>query len=73
MSDHRKTTAAQREAQKAFKETKPKTALSDHGIAQKAFDENRERLKAERLAREAESSRRNDQGKLVELGLKAGK
>lgn len=41
------------EARKAFKEIKAKSAMTDHDMAQKTFDENRERLKAERLAREA--------------------
>ena len=49
----RKRSAAEREAEKAFKKVDTKTAVSDKGREQKAFDENRERLKAERLAREA--------------------
>jgi hypothetical protein len=44
---------AEREARKAFKEIEAKSAMTDHEKAQKAFDENRERLKAERLARDA--------------------
>ncbi|MGJ4880755.1 MULTISPECIES: hypothetical protein [unclassified Bradyrhizobium] len=47
----RKPTAAVREAQKAFKPAEP--TRSDYEKAQSAFDQNRERLKAERLAREA--------------------
>jgi hypothetical protein len=31
----------------------PKKAMTEHELAQKAFSKNRERLKAERLAREA--------------------
>ena len=46
-------TAAVREARKAFKEVDVTKALSEHQIKDKAFSENRERLKAERLAREA--------------------
>ena len=38
---------------KAFREVGAKTAMSDLEIAQIAFSQNRERLKAERLAREA--------------------
>ena len=49
----RKRSAAEREAEKAFKKVEIKTALSDQEKAQKAFDANRKRLKAERLAREA--------------------
>ena len=45
--------SAEREARKAFREVGAKTAMSDHEIAQTAFSKNRERLKAERLAREA--------------------
>jgi hypothetical protein len=60
MSDQtygRKTpTAAEREARKVFRQAEAKVAMSDHERAQKAFHENRERLKAERLAREAVSN-----------------
>ena len=52
MSDERKViTPAEQEARKAFKQAE--TEITDHEKAQKAFHENRERLKAERLAREA--------------------
>jgi hypothetical protein len=46
-------TKAEREARKAFRQVDAKQAMTEHGIAQKAFSANRERLKAERLAREA--------------------
>jgi hypothetical protein len=46
-------TKAQREARMAFRQVDAKQALTEHGIAQKTFSANRERLKAERLAREA--------------------
>jgi hypothetical protein len=49
----RPTTKAEREARKAFRQLDAKTAMTEHEIAQKAFADNRERLKAERLAREA--------------------
>jgi hypothetical protein len=49
----RVTTAAEREALKIFGKVKTEKAVSDHEKAQKAFHENRERLKALRLAREA--------------------
>jgi hypothetical protein len=42
-----------REARKAFRQLDAKQAMTEHGIAQKAFSANRERLKAERLMREA--------------------
>jgi hypothetical protein len=51
MMKQKETTAAEREAEKVFK--KIDTAMSDHEKAEKSFDENRQRLKAERLAREA--------------------
>jgi hypothetical protein len=47
------TSSAEREARKAFREVEAAKALTEHEKAQKAFNENRERLKAERLAREA--------------------
>ena len=46
-------TKAEREARKAFRQVDAATAMSEHEIAQAAFSKNRERLKAERLAREA--------------------
>jgi hypothetical protein len=46
-------TPAEREARKAFRQVEAAKAMTDHERAQKAFNENRERLKAERLAREA--------------------
>jgi hypothetical protein len=51
----RQITKAEREARKAFREVEAKKAISDHDLAQKAFYKNKERLKAERLAREAEA------------------
>jgi hypothetical protein len=46
-------TKAEREARKAFRQLDAEKATTEHEIAQKAFSANRERLKAERLAREA--------------------
>jgi hypothetical protein len=46
-------TKAEREARKVFRQDDAKKALTEYETSQKAFDENRERLKAERLAREA--------------------
>jgi hypothetical protein len=46
-------TKAERDARKAFRQVDAETAMTEHEIAQKAFPTNRERLKAERLAREA--------------------
>ena len=48
-------TPAEREARRVFAAAEAKKAMSDHEKAQKAFHENRERLKAERLARGAEA------------------
>jgi hypothetical protein len=44
---------AEREARKAFRQVDAKKAMTEHEIAQAAFSKNRERLKAERLKREA--------------------
>ena len=49
----RPLTREEREARKAFREVEAEVAMSDHEAAQKAFGDNRERLRAERLAREA--------------------
>jgi hypothetical protein len=46
-------TKAEREARKAFRQLDAEKAMTEHEKAQKAFSANRERLKAERLAREA--------------------
>jgi len=51
----RKITPAEREARKAFRPVEAKQATSDYAKSQKALDENRERLKGERLAREADA------------------
>jgi hypothetical protein len=44
---------AEREARKAFRQVDAVKAMSEHALAEEAFARNRERLKAERLAREA--------------------
>lgn len=51
-------TAAEREAQKFFKNAPPQTSEYEQG--QREFRANRERLKAERLAREAASAKSSD-------------
>ena len=51
--DRREPSAAEREAHKAFRAKDAKKGLSDYAKTEKAFQDNRERLKAERLAREA--------------------
>lgn len=56
-SDRRMPTAAEREARKVFRDADAKVALSEYQRAQQAFHANRERLKAERLAREAASTK----------------
>jgi hypothetical protein len=50
-------TQAEREARKVFATQGAEKALSDYEAAQRAFHANRERLKAERLAREAAASK----------------
>jgi hypothetical protein len=47
---------AEREARKAFREVDAAKAMTEHERAQKRFYENRERLKALRLARESEQT-----------------
>jgi hypothetical protein len=49
----RPMTKAERDARKAFRQVDAEKAMTEHEIAQKAFSANRERLKAERLARDA--------------------
>jgi len=46
-------TAVQRKAREAERRADAEQAMREHLRAQKAFHDNRERLKAERLAREA--------------------
>ena len=46
-------TKAEREARKVFRQVDADKAMGEHEKAQRAFHKNRERLKAERLAREA--------------------
>lgn len=50
---HTPLTKAEREARKVFRQVDANKAMSEHEKAQRAFHKNRERLKAERLAREA--------------------
>ena len=49
----RRVTPAEREALKVFRPVVVEKTVTEHEKAQKAFHENRERLKALRLAREA--------------------
>ncbi len=51
--DRKVITPAEREARKVFREADAATAMTEHERAQRAFQDNRERLKALRLAREA--------------------
>jgi hypothetical protein len=56
-SFERKTiTPAEREARKLFRQVDAAKAMTEHERTQKAFNENRERLKALRLAREAKQT-----------------
>ena len=50
-------TPAERAAQKLFRQADTSKAMTEHERAQKAFHQNRERLKALRLAREAAAAR----------------
>ena len=56
-SDPRIPTKAEREARKVFRAQEAEKALNEYEAAQKAFHANRERLKAERLARESAASK----------------
>jgi hypothetical protein len=58
MSKERPPTLAQREAQKVFGQPKTGKAMTEYEKAQEAFQKNRERLKAERLIREAAEAKR---------------
>jgi hypothetical protein len=49
-------TSEQRTARNAERRADAEQAMRDHEAAQKAFHDNRERLKAERLARETRAS-----------------
>ncbi len=46
-------TKAERDARKAFRQEDAKVGMTEHETAEKAFSNNRERLRGERLAREA--------------------
>lgn len=50
-------TRAEREARKLFREAEASKAMTDYERAQRAFHENRERLKVLRLAREAAAAK----------------
>ncbi|SFQ27966.1 hypothetical protein SAMN05216330_12311 [Bradyrhizobium sp. Ghvi] len=52
-SERTRPAAAEREARKVFRDTGAKVPASEYERDQQAFYANRERLKAERLAREA--------------------
>jgi hypothetical protein len=76
--ESKKPTAAQREARKAFKEADAKVAMSEYERSQYAFHANRERLRAERVAREAAvtesaTARQKPSGGKVRPGLRPGR
>jgi hypothetical protein len=50
-------TPAEREARKLFREVEAAKAMTEHEREQRAFHENRERLKALRLARETQQTK----------------
>ena len=53
---------AERAARKLFKEAGASKTMTEHEFAQKAFQENRERLKALRLARETAAAKAGSAG-----------
>ena len=59
MSDRKHDTAIEHEARRAFRSRDHKGPLSEYEKEQRALHKNRERLKAERLAREAARSKDN--------------
>jgi hypothetical protein len=61
--ERRVLTRAERKARNATRQVEAEKAMTDHEQAQKAFHENRARLKAERLAREASEIGRKTKGK----------
>jgi len=52
IKDHARMRAL-REANRVFRTPEPQTVMTDYAKAQRSFQENRERLKAQRLARDA--------------------
>ena len=73
----KRPTKAEREALKAFRQVDAKKAMTEHDIAQEAFSNNREGLKAERLAREAaptppEKKSLQGEGEMTSIELKLG-
>ncbi|SED00028.1 hypothetical protein [Bradyrhizobium erythrophlei] len=60
--NRRAPTALEREAHKIFKAVRAKETMTEYAKAQNALHDNRERLKAERLAREAEAANRTKTG-----------
>ena len=71
METPKQITRAQREAHGAFRQPDAATPMSEHEIAQAAFSKNRERLKAERLAREAAAKK--SKRKIIKAKPKAKK
>jgi hypothetical protein len=55
-------TAEERKARDAQRRADAEQAMREHGAAQRAFYQNRERLRAERLAREASGNSREAHG-----------
>jgi hypothetical protein len=51
-------TRAEREARKVFRQTSAAEAMAEYAQEQAAFQKNRERLKALRIARDAEDQRK---------------
>ena len=59
MSERTTVTRAELEARKAFKPSQPATTETEYARTQKALHDNRERLRSERLAREAAAAERS--------------
>lgn len=68
-------TIAESDAEKAFRPVDAKKTMTEHEITQKAFSNNRERLKTERLAREAAAPPKQSlqgEGEMTSIKLKPG-
>ena len=53
--EHAPISKEERQARKVFREVEAQTAMADHETAKQAFSTNHQRLRAERMTREAEA------------------
>jgi len=67
IKDHARMRAL-REANKVFRTPEPRTAMTDYAKAQQSLQENRERLKAQRLARDVEGELSSESSRAAPKG-----